>query len=227
MMRLAPAGIREWGGGGVVAIVVTTAVWWLIPIVWVNWTVTSIVAMSWFCTALFFRDPYRRPSTSLEIGAMISPADGTVSAVERLEHHEFIDGPAIVVRIFLSVLNVHVNRTPCALEVVRVDHRPGRYLDARSEESAKVNECNLIFCRRDDGLEFGVRQVSGAIARRIVFPFQPSARFARGIQFGMIKFGSTTELVLPDRDDIVVHVGVGDKVQGAITLLADVPWREA
>jgi phosphatidylserine decarboxylase len=227
MMRLAPAGIREWGGGGVVAIVVTAAVWWLIPIVWVNWTVTSIVAMSWFCTALFFRDPYRRPSTSLEIGAMISPADGTVSAVERLEHHEFIDGPAIVVRIFLSVLNVHVNRTPCALEVVRVDHRPGRYLDARSEESAKVNECNLIFCRRDDGLEFGVRQVSGAIARRIVFPFQPSARFARGIRFGMIKFGSTTELVLPDRDDIVVHVGVGDKVQGAITLLADVPWREA
>ncbi len=90
-----------------------------------------------------------------------------------------------------------------------------------------MNERNLIFCRRDDGLEFGVRQVSGAIARRIVFPFQPSARFARGIRFGMIKFGSTTELVLPDRDDIVVHVGVGDKVQGAITLLADVPWREA
>jgi hypothetical protein len=95
MMRLAPAGIREWGGGGVVAIVVTAAVWWLVPIVWVNWTVTSIVAMSWLCTALFFRDPFRRPSTSLKIGAMISPADGTVSAVERLEHHEFIDGPAI------------------------------------------------------------------------------------------------------------------------------------
>jgi phosphatidylserine decarboxylase len=224
MMRLAPAGIREWGGGAVVAIVAISFVWWLVPLVWVNWTVTCIFALAWFCTAMFFRDPFRLPCTTLTIGAMISPADGTVSAVSRVDHHEFIDGPAIIIRIFLSVLNVHINRTPCALEVVRIDHRPGRYLDARKEESAKVNECNLIFCRRDDGLEFGVRQVSGAIARRIVFPIKPKERFARGIRFGMIKFGSTTELVLPDRDDIAVHVGVGDKVRGAITLLAEVPW---
>jgi phosphatidylserine decarboxylase len=223
-MRLSPAGIREWGGGGVVAVAIAVLAWWLVPVIWVNWIVTAVMAALWCAVAAFFRDPFRRPSTSLDIGAMISPADGTVSAIERVSHHEFVDGPAIIVRIFLSVLDVHVNRTPCAIEVVRTDYRPGRFLDARTEESAKVNECNLIFCRRDDGLLLGVRQVSGAIARRIVCLMQPGDRFARGIRFGMIKFGSTTELVVPDRDDVVVHVSVGDRVRGAVTLLAEVPW---
>ncbi|MDP6987192.1 MAG: phosphatidylserine decarboxylase [Phycisphaerales bacterium] len=224
-MRLAPAGIREWGGSGLMATVVVVVCWGLIPLSWVNWVVTGCMAVLWLSIAWFFRDPHRRPSSSFGIGAMISPADGRVSAIERVEHHEFVDGPAVVVRIFLSVLNVHVNRTPSALEVIRTDYRPGRFLDARTDESAKVNECNLIFCRRDDGVLFGVRQVSGAIARRIVCPVKSGDRLARGIRFGMIKFGSTTELVVPDRQDVVVHVSLGDRVRGAVTLLADVPWR--
>lgn len=223
-MRLAPAGVREWGGGGLLALLVVWLCWWLIPIAWINWIVTALCGLAWFCIAWFFRDPHRVPSLAFGMGAMISPADGRVSAIERLEKHEFVDGPAIVVRIFLSVLNVHVNRTPCASEVVRTEYRPGKFLDARSEASAKVNEANLIFLQRDDGLRLGVRQVSGAIARRIVCPVQPGDRFARGIRFGMIKFGSTTELVVPDRDDVRIEVAVGDRVRGGLTLLADVPW---
>lgn len=224
-MRLAPAGYREWGGGGLIALLVAVLSWWFIPVTWVSWLITALMVVLWLGVAWFFRDPFRRPSASLGIGAMISPADGRVSAIERVDHHELVDGPAIIVRIFLSVLNVHVNRTPCAMEVLRTDYRPGRFLDARTEASAKVNECNLIFCRRDDGLLLGVRQVSGAIARRIVCPVKPGDRLARGIRFGMIKFGSTTELVIPDREDVVLHVSTGDRAKGAATLLAEVPWR--
>ncbi len=224
-MRLAPAGIREWGGGGLIALIIAVMCWLLISTIWVNWIITGILTVLWFAVAWFFRDPSRRPSSSFGIGAMISPADGCISAVERVDHHEFVNGPAIIVRIFLSVLNVHVNRTPCAVEVIRTDYRRGRFLDARTEESAKVNECNLIFCRRDDSVLLGVRQVSGAIARRIVCPLEPGDRLARGVRLGMIKFGSTTELVVPDLDDAVVHVSVGDRVKGAVTLLAEVPWR--
>jgi len=224
-MRLAPAGIREWGGGAALAVAIVGGSWWLLPVAWVNWTITVVMVVLWCATAAFFRDPFRRPCTSLGIGAMISPADGTITAIEHVAEHECVDGPAIIVRIFLSVLNVHINRTPCALEVIRTDYRPGRFLDARSEASAQVNECNLIFCRRDDSLLLGVRQVSGAIARRIVCPMQSGDRFARGIRFGMIKFGSTTELIVPDRDDVAVHVAVGDRVRGAVTMLAEVPWR--
>jgi phosphatidylserine decarboxylase len=140
--------------------------------------------------------------------------------VERVEAHPSTDGgPAIVVRIFLSVLDVHLNRAPCDGEVVSIVHTPGRYLDARSEESAKVNESNLISLRTDSGVPIGVRQVSGAIARRIVCPIRVGDHLTRAARFGMIKFGSTTELIVPDRPDTEVRVSEGDRVVGGVTVL--------
>ncbi len=91
---------------------------------------------------------------------MVSPADGVVSAVFRDEQHEAVGGPAVVVRIFLSVLDVHVNRSPADAEVVRLEHRPGRYLDARTEASATLNESNLIVMKLPDGRPFGIKQIS-------------------------------------------------------------------
>ncbi len=221
-MRLAPAGVREWGGGGLIAGVVVALAWWLIPIGWVVWTLTGVALLGWFCVAWFFRDPTRRPPADLDAGDLLSPADGRISAVETVDHHAAVEGPAVVVRIFLSVLNVHVNRMPCDVKVLETMYAPGKFLDARTAESAKVNEAMLVRARRSDGLPLGIRQVSGAIARRIVCPVTQGQRFARGERYGMIKFGSTTELIVPRDCGHEVRVAAGDAVRGGSTVLARV-----
>lgn len=214
-MLLTRYGLREWGAATAVAAMAAVAA------VWAGWPwATAGVALLWLAVVAFFRDPMRRVPSDLDPGVMLSPADGRVSKVEILPHHEAVDGPAVLVRIFLSVLNVHVNRSPCDGEVESVSHRPGRYLDARSEESAKVNESLLTVLRTTGGERVGVRQVSGAIARRIVCPLRPGDRLRRGQRFGMIKFGSTTELILPRPRDVTVLVREGETVKGGLTSLA-------
>jgi phosphatidylserine decarboxylase len=104
--------------------------------------------------------------------------------------------------------------------VATIVHADGKYLDARSEESARVNESNVITLDTASGERVGIRQVSGAIARRIVCAAATGDRARRGARFGMIKFGSTTELILPRPGDVKVHVKVGDRVTGGVTILA-------
>ncbi len=214
-MLLTRHGRREWGFATAVLLLVGVpaiiAGWW--------WALVPL-GLAWVAVAGFFRDPLFRKPASDDPRDLISPADGRISRVERVEAHPSTDGgPAIVVRIFLSVLDVHLNRAPCDGEVVSIVHTPGRYLDARSEESAKVNESNLISLRTDSGVPIGVRQVSGAIARRIVCPIRVGDHLTRAARFGMIKFGSTTELIVPDRPDTEVRVSEGDRVVGGVTVL--------
>jgi phosphatidylserine decarboxylase len=221
-MSLTRYGLREWLlitliCGAVGALGVWLGWWWLV----------IVAGVVWFGGVMFFRDPWRSLPANLAPGDMISPADGVVSKILQLEHHEAVDGPACVIRIFLSVLDVHVNRSPCDGTVVSIVHRPGRYLDARSEESAKVNESNLVVLRLLDGRPVGVRQVSGAIARRIVCPIAPGQQLARGQRFGMIKFGSTTELILPAEAVASVHVQERQRVTGGATVLATVKAASA
>jgi phosphatidylserine decarboxylase len=173
----------------------------------------------------FFRDPPRGLPSNLKPGDMISPADGVISAVLDVEHHEAVGGPAKVVRIFLSVLNVHVNRSPCDGEIISITPRPGKYLNAQTDESALVNESNLIIMQTAPSVSgtperMGIRQVSGMLARTIVCAARPGDRLARGQKFGMIKFGSTTELILPRPRDVTVHVKKGDSVRGGLHVLA-------
>jgi phosphatidylserine decarboxylase len=186
-----------------------------------GWILVIPVVFGWCVVAGFFRDPIRRIPRDLPEGTMLSPADGVISAIEHVDAHETTNGqPAIIIRIFLSVLNVHVNRNPCDATVLGTKHRPGRYLNAQTAESAKVNESNVIFLENTAGEAFGLRQVSGMIARCIVCPLQAGDRLVQGHRFGMIKFGSTTELILPRPDDVTVHVEVGDSVRGTRTVLA-------
>ncbi|MDA1106286.1 MAG: phosphatidylserine decarboxylase [Planctomycetota bacterium] len=191
-----------------------------------------LVAFLWLCLAAFFRQPFRAvPRTGED--TLLSPADGRISAVEAVHHPTMARNDrdtipsvasaatanAIVIRIFLSVLNVHTNRAPCAMTVTDIVHRPGRYLDARSPESAKENEMVDITLVRPDGVRIGIRQIAGAIARRIICQLQPGDQLVRGETWGLIKFGSTTELVLPAHADCEVLVKEGDVVRSGATPL--------
>jgi len=191
--------------------------------VWLDlwWAVTAVVIL-WVAVAMFFRDPLRRVPRDLPAGAMLSPADGRVMEVSRVEHHEAAGGPAVVIRIFLSVLNVHINRLPCDAEVVAIKYTRGRFHDARTPECPLENENQLVTFRVDGGRTIGVRQIAGKIARRIVCDLRPGDRLDQGRRYGMIKFGSSTELILPQELVSEIHVREGDRVRGGVTLLATV-----
>lgn len=155
----------------------------------------------------FFRDPRR--SIPAEESAIVSPADGKIVEIARLDHYDFLDGPAVRIGIFLSIFNVHINRAPYAGQVIEMHYQPGEFLNALRPESAERNEFMWIgFEEPTTQRRFSVRQISGAIARRIVCPLSPGKQVARGEKFGMIKLGSRTELILPaDSAEIVARCG--------------------
>ena len=184
------------------------------------WWLALAAFVAWAALASFFRDPLgRRPATA-DVRDLVSPADGLVSAVLEVPEHVATDGaPATIVRVYLSVFDVHVNRMPAEVEVLGTVHTPGKYLDVRIEESAKVNESMVTRLRSAGGVLLGVKQISGKVARHIVCPIAAGQRFARGERFGMIKFGSTTELVVPTGEVERVCVAKGDRVKGGVTVL--------
>ncbi|MBT5136158.1 MAG: phosphatidylserine decarboxylase family protein [Phycisphaerae bacterium] len=188
------------------------------------WIAVAPLFLLWLALVSFFRNPWRTTPKNLPAGMMVSPADGVVSAIEYVDSHETVEGKAVIIRIFLSVLNVHINRTPCACTLTKAIYREGKFFDARSAESVKVNESNTLFFDFE-GEGIGLRQVSGKIARNIVCPIQVGDSFTQGEQFGMIKFGSTTELILPRPSNVTVHVAKGDKVLGGLTKFATLATR--
>ena len=183
------------------------------------WIFVAILFLIWIAVLSFFRNPRRRIPLNLSDGTMLSPADGVISAIERLDSHEAVEGSAVVIRIFLSVLNVHINRMPCNCTLKEAIYRAGKFLDARTEESAKVNESNLLIL--DIGQHtIGIRQVSGKLAKRIICPLSVGDTFIQGQQFGMITLGSTTELILPESCGIDLLVTKGQFVRGGLTQVA-------
>ncbi|REK12470.1 MAG: phosphatidylserine decarboxylase family protein [Planctomycetota bacterium] len=168
----------------------------------------------------FFRDPPR--SVPQEPGLLVSPADGTIAEVARLDHDPFVGGPAVRIGIFLSIFNVHINRAPAAARVIRLRYEPGLFLNALNPESALKNENLTIGLETTDSprRRMVVRQIAGLIARRIVCNLRSGELVARGHKFGMIKLGSRTELVLPDEAGLEVLTRVGQKVKGGSTVLA-------
>jgi phosphatidylserine decarboxylase len=187
---------------------------------WLHWWfILGVFVVIWLALVSFFRDPWRNIPTDLPAGTMLSPADGVISAIEFVDEHESTGTKSVIIRIFLSVLNVHINRAPCDCTVVGLNYREGKFLDARLEESARVNESNLITLRVGEET-IGVRQISGKLAKRIVCPIEIDDTLSQGERFGMIKYGSTTELILPRPNDVTVLVAKGDKVYGGKTSLA-------
>jgi phosphatidylserine decarboxylase len=168
---------------------------------------------------MFFRDPPRNAPQDKNL--LIAPADGKVTDIEQVPQSDFVDGPALRIGIFLSIFNVHINRAPCGARVEKIAYRKGRYLNAMNPLSAKVNESNtLTLVRTEEPKDrLVVRQVSGAIARRIVCQAKEGGELSQGQAFGMIKFGSRTELYVPAGRPIECMVRIGDAVQAGITPL--------
>jgi len=182
------------------------------------WGPVALLAAAWLFVVSFFRDPERViPDDPL---AVLSPADGTITHVGEVDEEDFTGGRAFRIGIFLSVFNVHVNRIPRAGRVLGVRYFPGRFLDARDAGCGKVNEQLWIdLGEGPPGRLLRVKQIAGAIARRIVCWLKPGEGVRAGERLGMIKFGSRTELYLPA--DVVkeVLVKVGDTVKGGSTIL--------
>ncbi len=168
----------------------------------------------------FFRDPPRR--VPQEPGLIVSPADGKVVEITRLEHDEFIGGKAVRVGLFLSIFNVHLNRAPTASRVIALRYSPGEFLSATRPESALRNENTWIGLEEESPphRKLALRQISGTLARRIVCNLRPGEVVERGHKFGMIKLGSRTELILPDSDDLKIEVEVGRRVKAGSSILA-------
>lgn len=163
----------------------------------------------------FFRDPERSIPTGP--GLIVSPGDGLVTETIRLETP---NGPRQRISIFLSVFDVHVNRSPIAGVITGVRYQKGKYLNAMNPASADQNEQNIVTVR-GEGCEVVFKQIAGLLARRIVFVPQQGSTIGRGERVGLIKFGSRVDVVVPAEAELKVAKGV--RVRGGASVLAVMP----
>jgi len=211
MDRIHPEGHRWVIGFGLATIIFFLLGWgWL-------WKLTLILGI--FCGS-FFRDPER--FAPLKEGSVVSPADGRVLSVTE------VDGPelagikeSIKVSIFMSVFNVHVNRSPAAGRVLDIHYKAGKFFSANLDKAAEENERNLVVIEDDQQRRIAFTQIAGLIARRIVCFVEPGDRLEKGERFGLIRFGSRVDLYLPT--DTEIDVAVGQHVKAGESIIGYLP----
>ncbi len=186
------------------------------------WAIISIevplaVVLIW--SLAFFRDPYRL--CPLDNSLLLAPADGRITDIEIVKENDFIGADTLRIGIFMSIFNAHINRAPCNVKVERITYKKGKYKDARNPQAGQVNESNDLELIRTDSPKdkLIVRQISGAIARRIVCDTSRGQKLTGGEKFGMIKFGSRTELYVPVCENTKCLVQIGNKVKAGLTAL--------
>jgi phosphatidylserine decarboxylase len=222
MLRLTPHGLWEMLIGTIVLLGVGIGLYFL----WPPLAILVFPVIVWLFA--FFRDPDRVLPGDADV--YVSPADGMVSDIIDIPHDELLGEGCVRVGIFLSVFNVHVNRSPCDGRVAKLIYKEGKFLNALKHEACSAqNESNTIVLAEPDGDRpvAVVKQIVGAIARRIVCTPRIGDAVTRGQRIGMIKFGSRTELYIPKRLEPQVMVQVGQKVRGAADVIAKVRIRPA
>jgi len=222
-VRLTPYGARE------IAVAVALCLPAIIIFLWLGartsflwYAAAAMPAALLFLTLYFFRDPRRE--AQLDKNSILSPADGTVTHIDEVDEPCFIGGRALRISIFLSLFDVHLNRAPCAGQVVYKQARAGEFVNAGRPDSTHRNTA------QDLGLETGdprlprilVRQIAGIIARRIVCHPDLGSRLSAGECYGMIKFGSRTELYIPATCAVRVRMRVGEHVRAGVSVLAEI-----
>ena len=181
----------------------------------ISWIIFIATLSLYIFIISFFRIPKR--NHTIREDAIIAPADGKVVAIEEVEADEYFTDRRIQVSIFMSPLNVHVNRNPVGGEVVYSQYHPGKYLVAWHPKSSTDNERHSVVYRKD-GKEILVKQIAGALAKRIINYLQAGQKVGQTEEMGFIRFGSRVDLLLPL--NAKVQVKIGDTPQGGVTVVA-------
>jgi len=186
---------------------------------WAFVSIEPILALILIWGLAFFRDPYR--AVPADRNVLLAPADGKVTDIEIVDENDFIGQKALRIGIFLTIFDVHINRAPCNVKIEGITYKKGKHRNAMNPKSGRVNESNDLTLLRTDnpGERLVVRQISGAIARRIVCDASQGQELSGGQKFGMIKFGSRTELYVPARENAKCLVKIGEKVKAGLTPL--------
>ncbi len=204
-------------------IIIATILWlglgWMaghfIPFAWLSGLITFILFLLWFWVVAFFRLPTRNMVHGEE--KIICPADGKVVVIEETYEPEYFKDKRLQVSIFMSPINVHVNRNPVSGIVRYMKYHPGKYLVAWHPKSSTENERTTIVLGNDRG-DILMRQIAGALARRICFYVGEGDEVKQNDEFGFIRFGSRVDVFLPIGTR--VDVKIGDVVKGGVTVLA-------
>lgn len=184
-----------------------------LPIVSLLIFITTLVLLVFLIS--FFRIPNRK--LTIQENAIVAPADGKVVVIEEVQADEYFTDRRIQVSIFMSPLNVHVNRNPVTGEVVYSEYHKGKYLVAWHPKSSTENERHSVVYRKE-GKEILVKQIAGALAKRICNYLKPGQAVKQTDEMGFIKLGSRVDLLLPL--DAKILVNIGDKPQGGVTVIA-------
>ncbi|ARA91776.1 phosphatidylserine decarboxylase [Rhodothermaceae bacterium RA] len=187
-----------------------------------EWSLILLGVAALGFTLYFFRDPKRVPPPEAAGGrTLLAPADGKVVEVRETQEPLYLKGPALQISIFLSPLDVHVNRVPADGVIEYVEYVPGDYLVAWHPKASEKNERSQIGLRHPSGTPVLFKQIAGAVARRIVYHLKEGDVVQAGDRFGIVKFGSRMDVLVPPGTP--VHVQVGDRVTAGVSILGTLP----
>ena len=219
-MKLAPEGYSLIGAATAVAVVLVGLGLWAGGI----WAIglSLLGALAWVFTVWFFRDPEREAPPEARAGAaIVAPADGKVVEIVDDDTTDFIDGPAQRLSIFLSPLNVHVNRVPATGTIAWTRYIPGEYLVAWHPKASEKNERSEVGMHHTSGMPLVFKQIAGAVARRIEFHLDDDEAVEAGQRYGIVKFGSRMDVIVPA--SVTWTVDLEDRVRAGETIIGQVP----
>ncbi|MEG1498383.1 MAG: phosphatidylserine decarboxylase family protein [Bacteroidales bacterium] len=203
---------------GVLLILMSLLVLFFYDNLYIRWGIPAFCFVLWLAIIAFFRMPRREYPVPTE-KSILSPADGVVVDIDEVYETEYFKDNRIKISVFMSPANIHVNRYPVDGLIVYCLYHPGKYLVAWHPKSSSLNERNTVVVKTKDGKEVLVRQIAGAVARRIVSYAKKEDKVIHGQELGFIKFGSRVDLFLPL--DVDIKVELEEKVRGGISVLAE------
>jgi phosphatidylserine decarboxylase len=182
---------------------------------WYAWALLLLILALY--VLWFFRNPQRTPASASAL-AVISPADGKITAIGLVPAEGFDDGQALRIAVFMSLFNVHMNWSPMSGTITSDKYFPGKFLNAMDDKAGDENERKILHLRTTQGKNIIIKLIAGLVARRIVSPVKSGDDLKQGEKIGLIRFGSRVEVLLPS--DSELKVSLGEMVQGGHTLLA-------
>jgi len=185
---------------------------------WTAYLLYTAMALLVAFILYFFRDPERE--VNADENTILSPADGKVVQIKEVDEDRYIRGPATQISIFLSPLDVHVNRIPVSGTLEYLEYEPGMFLAAYDHRASELNERADFGVKHPSGTKIFFRQITGLLARRIVYHIDKGDKLEVGKRFGMMKFGSRMDILVPP--DVEVNVTEGEKAVAGKTILATI-----